>query len=227
VAGGSNRVHACVLAQRAAWRSQRCCRARPLPLQHVTFFWNGNRSGVLDPRLETFLEVPSDQGISFDVAPAMKAREVAAATKEALLSGRYDFVRCNLANADMVGHTGNLGAAVEACGVVDACVGELLAAADAAGGRWLVTADHGNAEDMVQRDAKGGPVRDAEGRPVALTSHTLNPVPCAVGGRGLPGAVRFRQDLPAAGLASVAATFINLLGFEAPPFYEPTLLEGA
>lgn len=193
---------------------------------HVTFFWNGNRSGTIDDELETFVEVPSDQGISFDRAPAMKAYEITQATKDAIHSGKYDFVRCNLANADMVGHTGNLKAAVEACTVVDRCVGELLEAVDAVGGRWLVTADHGNAEDMVQRSKRtGAPQFRKDGRPVPLTSHTLNPVPCAIGGSGLPAGVHFREDLPEAGLTNVTATFINLLGFEAPEFYEPTLIE--
>lgn len=203
---------------------------------HVTFFWNGNRSGYLDPEKERFLEVPSDQGIAFDAAPAMKAHEICAATLDAIASGNYDFIRINFANADMVGHTGNLAAAIEACSQVDICVGQLLEAVDAVGGRWLVTADHGNAEDMVQRDSKTGePLRqkDNEGgkaEVLPLTSHTLNPVPCAIGGTGLPPEVRFKKesggkDAPVAGLANVTATFLNLLGFEAPDFYEPSLIE--
>ncbi|KAL4419791.1 hypothetical protein ABPG75_006889 [Micractinium tetrahymenae] len=194
---------------------------------HVTFFWNGNRSGYLDPKLEKFQEIPSDQGISFDKAPAMKAREIAATTKQAILSGQYDFVRCNFANPDMVGHTGKLKAAIEAVTVTDACIKVLLDAVDQVGGRFLLTADHGNAEDMVQRQKDGSPVVGPEGKPVELTSHTLNPVPCAIGGPGLPPDVHFRGDLPAAGLANVTAAFINLLGFEAPDFYKPSLVTTA
>eukprot|EP00887_Chlorella_sp_A99_P002974 scaffold24.g2974.t1 len=181
---------------------------------HVTFFWNGNRSGYIDPKLEKFVEVPSDQGISFDKAPAMKAREITARAAEALRGGEYDVVRVNYANGDMVGHTGNLAAAIEACTVVDECVKELLEAVDAVNGRYLITADHGNAEDMVQRDKQGEPVVK-KGKIVELTSHTLNPVPCAIGGPGLPAGARFRDDVPDAGLANVTATFINLLGFQA------------
>jgi 2,3-bisphosphoglycerate-independent phosphoglycerate mutase len=207
---------------------------------HVTFFWHGNKSGYLDPEKERFVEVPSDQGIAFDAAPAMKAHEICAATLDAIASGKYDFIRVNFANADMVGHTGNIAAAVEACSEVDICVGQLLEAVDAEGGRWMVTADHGNAEDMVQRNLKTGePLRrkmkrvrtDKEKSEVLpLTSHTLNPVPCAIGGTGLPPEIRFKKDdggkdAPEAGLANVTATFLNLLGFEAPDFYEPTLLE--
>jgi len=86
---------------------------------HMTFFWNGNRSGYLDPEKERFLEVPSDQGIAFDAAPPMKAHEICAATLDAIASGKYDFIRINFANPDMVGHTGNLAAAIEACSEVD------------------------------------------------------------------------------------------------------------
>lgn len=194
---------------------------------HVTFFWNGNKSGALDPQLETFVEVPSDQGIPFDRRPKMKANEIAERTREAILSGKYDFIRCNFANADMVGHTGNLEATIQACSEVDRCVGILLDAIDSVQGRWLVTADHGNAEDMVQRDNKheGRPILDADGKPVPLTSHTLNPVCCAIGGAGLPSDVVFKEGMEDAGLTNVTATFINLLGFEAPEFYRPSLLE--
>lgn len=219
---------------------------------HMTFFWNGNRSGYLDPEKERFLEVPSDQGISFDMAPDMKAFEICDATLDAITSGKYDFIRVNFPNADMVGHTGNLAAAIEACSAVDICVGRLLEAVDAVGGGWLVTADHGNAEEMVQRNPKTGqPIRrktagggggekkdEVQGDVLPLTSHTLNPVPCAIGGTGLPPEVRFKKDkedgqgastaaapAPTAGLANVTATFLNLLGFEAPDFYQPSLIE--
>lgn len=94
------------------------------------------------------------------------------------------------------------------------------------GGRFLVTADHGNAEDMVQRD-KGGKPLTKDGKVLELTSHTLNPVPVAIGGPGLPPSVHFREDLPDAGLTNVTATFINLLGFEAPGFYQPSLVTSA
>ncbi|GAB4815975.1 hypothetical protein N2152v2_003021 [Parachlorella kessleri] len=190
---------------------------------HVTFFWNGNRSGYINDKLEQFVEIPSDQGISFDKAPAMKAKEVAATAREAIRSGKWKMVRVNFANPDMVGHTGKLEATIEACTVVDECVKELLDAVNEAGGRFLVTADHGNAEDMVQRDKSGAPVMK-NGVPVELTSHTLNPVPCAIGGSGLPDNVKFREDLKLAGLANVTATLLNLLGLEAPDFYQPSLV---
>ena len=115
---------------------------------------------------------------------------------EALLSGKYDVVRVNYANPDMVGHTGDMGATVAACEECDACVKELLDLVEELGGMFLVTADHGNADDMVQRDKKGGPMKDkGTGALLPLTSHTLAPVPVAIGGPALPEGIKFRDDL--------------------------------
>jgi len=192
---------------------------------HVTFFWNGNRSGMFDAKLETYVEIPSDN-VRFDTAPQMKAAQIAAAGCEALRSGRYDVVRVNFANPDMVGHTGNLEATKAACEACDAQVALLLAEVEKLGGVWLLTADHGNADDMVQREKKTNkPVRNADGSLALLTSHTLAPVPVAVGGPGLPAGARFRGDLAEAGLANITATFINLMGYEAPECMQPSLLE--
>ena len=194
---------------------------------HVTFFWNGNRSGYFNEDLETYVEIPSDN-VPFNQAPLMKAREITAAGKEALLSGKYDVVRVNYANPDMVGHTGDMGATVAACEECDACVKELLDLVEELGGMFLVTADHGNADDMVQRDKKGGPMEDkGTGALLPLTSHTLAPVPVAIGGPALPEGIKFRDDLPKAGLANVTATYINLMGYEAPAEMEPSLIASA
>ena len=194
---------------------------------HVTFFWNGNRSGYFNEDLETYVEIPSDN-VPFNQAPLMKAREITAAGKEALLSGKYDVVRVNYANPDMVGHTGDMGATVAACEECDACVKELLDLVEELGGMFLVTADHGNADDMVQRDKKGGPMKDkGTGALLPLTSHTLAPVPVAIGGPALPEGIKFRDDLPKAGLANVTATYINLMGYEAPAEMEPSLIASA
>ena len=194
---------------------------------HVTFFWNGNRSGYFNEDLETYVEIPSDN-VPFNQAPLMKAREITAAGKEALVSGKYDVVRVNYANPDMVGHTGDMGATVAACEECDACVKELLDLVEELGGMFLVTADHGNADDMVQRDKKGGPMKDkGTGALLPLTSHTLAPVPVAIGGPALPEGIKFRDDLPKAGLANVTATYINLMGYEAPAEMEPSLIASA
>jgi 2,3-bisphosphoglycerate-independent phosphoglycerate mutase len=193
---------------------------------HVTFFWNGNRSGQFSQTLEKYVEIPSDQGITFNVHPEMKAIQIAEKTRDALLSGKFDTVRVNLPNGDMVGHTGDLKATVVGCAVADKAVKIILDAVNQVGGMYLVTADHGNAEDMVKRNAKtNAPLKDKNGKLQILTSHTVHPVPIAIGGPGLPKNVRFRKDLPEAGLANVAATTLNLLGFQAPPDYEPSLVE--
>ncbi|GAB2213752.1 hypothetical protein Droror1_Dr00018066 [Drosera rotundifolia] len=192
---------------------------------HVTFFWNGNRSGYFDASKEEYVEIPSDSGISFNVKPIMKAVEIAAKAKEAILSGKFDQIRVNLPNGDMVGHTGDIEATVVACKAADEAVKIMIDAIEQVGGIYVITADHGNAEDMVKRDKKGKPQLDKNGQIQILTSHTLEPVPIAIGGPGLAPGIKFRKDLPTAGLANVAGTVINLHGFEAPSDYEPSLIE--
>ncbi|WOL14749.1 2,3-bisphosphoglycerate-independent phosphoglycerate mutase [Canna indica] len=192
---------------------------------HVTFFWNGNRSGYFDSSMEEYVEIPSDTGISFNVQPEMKALEIAERARDAILSGNFHHVRINLANGDMVGHTGDIKATVIACRAADEAVKIIIDAIEQVKGIYVVTADHGNAEDMVKRDKSGQPLVDKDGNVQILTSHTLHPVPLAIGGPGLAPGVRFRRDLQSAGLANVAATVINLHGFEAPDEYEPTLIE--
>ena len=191
---------------------------------HVTFFWNGNRSGYFDEALETFVQIPSDN-CQFNEKPLMKAREITAAGKEAMISGKYDVVRVNYANPDMVGHTGDLAATIAACEECDACLKELLDLVDELGGVFLVTADHGNADDMVQRSKKKECLKDADGKPLPLTSHTLAPVPVAIGGPGLPASVELRDDLPEAGLANITGTYINLMGYLAPDEMDPPLVK--
>lgn len=192
---------------------------------HVTFFWNGNRSGCFNPEMEEYVEIPSDIGISFNAKPKMKALEIAEKARDAILSRKFDQVRVNLPNGDMVGHTGDIQATIVACKAADEAVKMILDAIEQVGGIYVVTADHGNAEDMVKRNKKGEPLLDKDGKVQILTSHTLQPVPIAIGGPGLAPGVRFRQDLPVAGLANVAATVMNLHGFEAPSDYEPTLID--
>eukprot|EP00759_Apiculatamorpha_spiralis_P026359 PhF_6_TR29349/c0_g1_i2/m.43137/K15633/gpmI; 2,3-bisphosphoglycerate-independent phosphoglycerate mutase len=190
---------------------------------HVTYFWNGNRSGKFDEALETYVEVPSDKCV-FNEKPVMKAVEITEAAITALQSGKYDIVRINFPNGDMVGHTGDLAATIKSMEAVDVALDKLTKAVEAVGGSYLITADHGNADDMVQRDKKGLPLRDGAGHVIPLTSHTLSPVPLIVGGPALPSNVVVRSDLVKPGLANVTATFLNLLGFEAPEDYAPSVL---
>ncbi|KAJ0520603.1 2,3-bisphosphoglycerate-independent phosphoglycerate mutase [Helianthus annuus] len=191
---------------------------------HVTFFWNGNRSGYFNSELEEYVEIPSDSGITFNVQPKMKALEIGEKARDAILSGKFDQVRVNIPNGDMVGHTGDVEATVVACKAADEAVKMILDAVEQVGGIYVVTADHGNAEDMVKRNKKGEPLLK-DGEVQILTSHTLQPVPIAIGGPGLAAGVKFRKDVPSGGLANVAATVMNLHGFVAPDDYETTLIE--
>jgi 2,3-bisphosphoglycerate-independent phosphoglycerate mutase len=191
---------------------------------HVTYFWNGNRGGKFDETTETYLEIPSDR-VPFEQRPWMKAAEITDATIEALHSGRHRCLRINYANGDMVGHTGVHEAAILAVESVDLSLGRLLAAVASLGGVALVTADHGNADEMYEREKDGVLARDAAtGRPMPKTSHSLNPVPFTVADYAAPTTRILRDDLPQAGLANVAATLLQILGYEAPEGYEPSLL---
>lgn len=181
---------------------------------HVTYFWNGNRSGYIDEKLETYVEIPSDK-VAFDKAPAMKAVEITDKTIELMRSGDYRFGRLNFANGDMVGHTGNLEATIQAMEIVDQCLARLVQAVDELRGILVFTADHGNAEDMFA---------EKDGERTVKTSHTLNPVPFVIHDPG------HRDEYVMAGvkepgLTNVAATLLNLLGYEAPEDYQPSLIQ--
>jgi len=191
---------------------------------HVTYFWNGNNSVPFDASLEDWIEVPSDN-VSFDKKPEMKAREVCEEVIKDLETKAHRFIRVNLANGDMVGHTGSIEAAVQAMEVVDECIGRLEAAVREARATMVVTADHGNLDMMWEVDRRTGLIKlDGDGNPVVKTSHTLSPVPwCLVGA----DADRFTNNpsVHAPGLANIASTLLTLLGFRAPSDYLPSLVE--
>ena len=192
---------------------------------HVTYFWNGNRSGAFDEDVETYVEIPSDD-LPFEERPWMKAAEITDRLIQELQTGRYRHTRVNYANGDMVGHTGHHAAAVQAVEAVDLQIARLLPVIDALGGALVVTADHGNADCMFELDKKSGePALDADGRPKVKTSHTLNPVPLHV---YTPGkAVALDPNALASarpGLANLASTVLDLMGLEAPEDYEASLL---
>jgi 2,3-bisphosphoglycerate-independent phosphoglycerate mutase len=191
---------------------------------HVTYFWNGNRGGYFDERLETYQEIHSDR-VSFDERPWMKAAQITDATIAALESGKFRFLRINYPNCDMVGHTGNLEAAVVATQAVDLCLRRLLAAVQKAKGTALLVADHGNADEMFQLNKKTGAFQiTAQGVREAKTSHTLNPVPCHLYHPSAPQRFQFRNEISKPGLANVTATILNLLGYQAPEGYEASLV---
>lgn len=183
---------------------------------HVTYFWNGNRSGKIAEDLETYIEIPSDN-VEFDTAPEMKAAEIADKAIELIKSGHFDWGRINFANGDMVGHTGNFDATVTAVEATDKAIGRVVEAISAAGGIAIVLADHGNADSMF--------TIDKDGKRQKNTSHTLAAVPLVMTG-AFTSEIRL-AEVQDAGLANVAATVMNLLGFQAPPDYEPSLIVAA
>jgi 2,3-bisphosphoglycerate-independent phosphoglycerate mutase len=188
---------------------------------HVTYFWNGNRSGKFDG--ETYLEVPSDV-IPFEQRPWMKSAEIADAMIEALTSKKYNFLRCNFANGDMVGHTGSFRAATMAIEAVDLALARILPVVDALGGIALITADHGNADEMYEIDKKTKtPMKNADGSFKAKTAHTLNPVPFILYDNVSNGKLSLK-NVPNAGLSNIAATVANLLGFEKHESWDESLL---
>jgi 2,3-bisphosphoglycerate-independent phosphoglycerate mutase len=189
---------------------------------HVTYFWNGNRSGYIDPQRESYVEIPSDKR-PFDERPWMKAAEITDRLLDELRGGRFRHARLNYANGDMVGHSGDREASIVAVEAVDLQLGRLLPSIAALEGAVIVTADHGNCDEMFERDAKTGkPKLDARGEPRIKTSHSLNRVPFYV---YAPGAeLRLGPAAADAAPANLAATLLHLMGYAAPDDYAPSLL---
>lgn len=190
---------------------------------HVTYFYNGNWSGKFNENLETYIEIPSDQ-VPFEQRPWMKSAEITDTTIDALNKSEIRFARLNYANGDMVGHTGNYPAAVIAVECVDLALGRLMKAAEKIGGILIVTADHGNSDEMFELDKDGNVQKDDSGRIKPKTSHTLNPVPFIIFDPNYQNEYQL-ADLECRGLGNVAATCIQLLGYEPPDHYDPSLLE--
>ena len=191
---------------------------------HVTYFWNGNRSGYVDRSLEEYLQIPSDEGIGFNQRPWMKAAEIVDATVVRMQEDSFDAGRINLANGDMVGHTGDLPATVVAVSTLDMMLGRLIRAADATGTILLVTADHGNCDDMLDaRPAPGCRWESLDGTLPPKTSHSLSPVPFYVYDPRGTERYRLRQGKPYT-LANVANTVIQLMGLDAYEGYEPGVI---
>ena len=175
----------------------RCAETEKFP--HVTFFFNDYREEPFDFEDRELIQSPKDVS-TYDQKPEMSAAGVTAATKKAILSGKYGLVVVNYANADMVGHTGSLDAAVAACETVDRYVGELLDAVEEMDGRALITADHGNSDQMQQEDGS------------AHTAHTLNPVEMVIFGRDCAALTLKRGGR----LADIAPTILRLMGLPQP-----------
>ncbi|HCS12206.1 MAG: 2,3-bisphosphoglycerate-independent phosphoglycerate mutase [Zetaproteobacteria bacterium CG06_land_8_20_14_3_00_59_53] len=189
---------------------------------HVTFFFNGGYREPLDRSMEDYILIPSDKGVSFADAPQMKAAEIADKAIELIAAGGYGFGLINFANADMVGHCGHMKPVIEAIEAVDTAVGRIVDALQAAGGSALITADHGNAEEMRVANKHGDE---------PSTRHSLNPVPCILFDAAFDGSYTLRQPVEGdnvytrPGLSHIAATMLNMLGQHAPDELQPSLLE--
>lgn len=178
---------------------------------HVTYFWNGNRSGKFSEELETFKEIPSDK-VSFDERPWMKSADIVDDLIEAIKSKKYDFLRCNFPNGDMVGHTGSMEATIIGVESVDIGLARLKKVCDEYGVTMLVTADHGNADEMLEKNKKG----DVQVR----TAHSLNPVPFIIYDKD----VKYTIKDGSYGLSNVAPTVVKMFGLTAPDSWQPSMI---
>ena len=192
---------------------------------HVTYFFNGNRSGKFDERLEEYVEILSDI-VPFEQRPWMKAAEITDRVAAEIQKNKFSFIRLNYPNGDMVGHTGVFQATQIAVESVDLCIGRLMRAVEAAQGVLVVSADHGNADDMLEHDEKTGKVKvdKVSGKLKVKTAHSLNPVPVFIydPSQALTLSLTKKEGL---GISSLAATCLVLLGFVPPADYDPSIVE--
>jgi len=196
---------------------------------HVTYFFNGNRTGKFDDKLEDYREIKSDV-VPFEQRPWMKCAEITDQVIAAIGSGKYDFIRLNYPNGDMVGHTGVYQAVVCSMESMDIQLGRLAKEVDEAGAVMVITADHGNSDDMFEHDKKTGAVSlKPDGTPKAKTSHSLNPVPCIVYDPEYKGEYPNEPEEDCLntglGISSIAATCIQLLGYTPPEDYDKSVLK--
>ncbi len=190
---------------------------------HVTYFWNGNRSGKFSDELETYIEIPSDV-VPFEQRPWMKCAEITDRLIEELRSGKYRYLRCNFPNGDMVGHTGSFAATRCSMEALDLQLARILKVVDELHGVALITADHGNADEMFEIDKKTKEAKkNKDGSFKAKTSHTLNPVPFIIYDNVTKDAYTLRDE-GFFGLSNEAATVVNLLGYDAPAMWDESVI---
>mgnify|MGYP000968205983 FL=1 len=190
---------------------------------HVTYFFNGNRAEKFSEPLEDYVEIPSDR-VPFEERPWMKGAEITDKVIEAMGSGKYRFIRVNYPNGDMVGHTGIFPAVKIAVETVDLCLGRLIAAAKKTGAILVISADHSSSDDTYEH-AKDGSVKvdKKTGLPKAKTAHSLNPVPAVIFDPANAAQAKL-TDKAGLGISSLAATCLNLLGYQSPEGYDPSLV---
>ena len=191
---------------------------------HVTYFWNGNKSGKFSEELETYIEIPSDV-VPFEQRPWMKCAEITDRLIEEMRSGKYKYLRVNFPNGDMVGHTGSFLATECSMEALDLQLARLLKVVDELHGAALITADHGNADEMYELDKKGQLKLDKNGSAKAKTSHTLNPVPFIIYDNFTADKYTVKLGREDFGLSAVAATTVNMLGYEAPEIWDESMIE--
>lgn len=190
---------------------------------HVTYFFNGNKSGKFDEKLEDYVEVPSDT-VPFEQRPWMKCAEITDKVIEAIKSGKYDHIRLNYPNGDMVGHTGVFNAVCCSMEGMDLQLGRLKAAIEEAGGILCLTADHGNSDDMYEHAKDGSVKMDKNGEPKAKTSHSLNPVPGIIYDPEYKGEYDQTKLNEGLGISSWPATIMELMGFVPPSDYDKSMI---
>jgi len=190
---------------------------------HVTYFFNGNKSGKFDEKLETYEEITSDV-LPYEQRPWMKCADITDRVLEVIKEDEFDFIRMNFPNGDMVGHTGNFEAVVCSLEALDLCIGRLKKSVAAAGGILILTADHGNSDDMFEHKKTGEVVIKENGKPKSKTAHSLNPVPCIIFDPESKG--EYETELKAGlGISSLAATSIEFLGLTPPDDYDKSVLK--
>ena len=190
---------------------------------HVTYFFNGNKSGKFNEKLEEYAEVPSDI-VPFEQRPWMKCAEITDRVIEEIESGKWDFIKLNYPNGDMVGHTGVYEAVLCSMEALDLQLARLKEVAEETGSVLLITADHGNADDMFEHKKDGSVKIKENGAPQAKTSHSLNPVPFIVYDPSYNG--EYSKELESGlGIASVASTVIRMLDYSVPKNYVPSIVK--
>ena len=190
---------------------------------HVTYFFNGNKLGKFDEKLEDYIEIKSDV-VPFEQRPWMKCAEIADAVIDAIKSGKYQHIRLNFPNGDMVGHTGVFNAVVCSMEAMDLQLGRIKQAVEEAGGILCITADHGNSDDMYEHAKDGSVKMNKDGSPKAKTSHSLNPVPAIIYDPEYKGEYDRSALNQGLGISSWPATIMQLMGFVPPADYDKSLI---
>lgn len=189
---------------------------------HVTYFFNGNKLGKFNENLEDYVEIKSDV-VPFEQRPWMKCAEITDEVIKAIKSGKYDHIRLNFPNGDMVGHTGVFNAVVCSMEAMDLQLGRLKEAIDEAGGIMCITADHGNSDDMYEHKKDGAVAQNKDGSPKAKTSHSLNPVPGIIYDPEYQGEYELTLK-DGLGISSWPATIMDLMGLVPPEDYDASMV---